>query len=199
MGRHHHHYEELKTRHQVAHYGHVSIPASGPIDRSRFAAELQNKPGLMQAFCGRIQKEVGGQGHQACVAFAESVMNRAAARGLSLEQAIRGHYYPKHQHNPGWSNNRGFTAAVNEALAGTNITHGATGNGSNWSHGRITARIGGEKFGIEAAELHGSGRHHHGKNYAGLRHHRDQTHHAAPHKNGRHHPQPQRHVRHHAV
>src|ERR1700733_5258827 len=87
------------------------------------------KPKVMAAFAGRMNSEVGSQGHDAQVAFAEEVMNRAAARNQTLMQALSGSYYPTR--NPGSSHNPEYVKAITEAWKnGTDTIHGGTGNAS---------------------------------------------------------------------
>lgn len=140
-------------------------PRSGrPIDRSAFFPQLSD-PTTMQEFAGRMNTEVGSQGRQAQVAWAESIFNRAAARGQTLRQAVTGSYYPTL--TPTRSSNPAFHQIINEvARQGTNTTNGATGNASGtvgfgrgsarrlsngqlWAPGQ-TAAFGGERFGVEA-------------------------------------------------
>lgn len=127
----------------------------GGMDRSQFAAQLHN-PRILAMFAGRMYSEVGTQGFAAQVAFAEEVMNRAASRGQSLEEALSGSYYPHSR--PGYSDNPQYIKAIETAyLYGTDITHGATGNASGGvgfgRGGFQTARFGGEKFGWESVDI----------------------------------------------
>ena len=139
----------------------------GTVDRSQFDDQLKN-PKVMAAFAGRMASEVGTQGPAAQVAFAEEVMNRAAARNQTLMQALTGSYYPTH--NPGRSNNPEHIAAITHAWQeGSDTTHGATGNASgrvgfgvrgghydenhHWVSPNQTAHIGGERFGHEQVDL----------------------------------------------
>jgi hypothetical protein len=118
-----------------------------------------------------MKSEVGGQGPEAQLAFAEEVMNRAASRGQTLMQALSGRYYPTS--TPGYSNNPSYLASIDKAHnQGTDITHGATGNASGHvgfgRGGRQTARFGGEKFGQEEVDL----RRGWAQKYERLKHHR---------------------------
>src|SRR5262249_55989335 len=104
----------------------VMIP--GSVDRSQFDAQLKD-PRVMAAFAGRMHSEVGSQGAAAQLAFAEEVMNRAAARNQTLMQALTGRYYPTH--NPGSSHDPRYIEAITKAWKeGTDTIHGATGNAS---------------------------------------------------------------------
>ncbi len=128
---------------------------AGKIDRSRFEKELSD-PKVMAAFAGRMHSEVGSQGKDAQLAFAEEVMNRATSRGQSLMQALSGKYYPTSR--PGSSSNPSYIETINKALKeGTDTTHGATGNASGkvgfGKGGYQTVRFGGEKFGMEAVDI----------------------------------------------
>jgi hypothetical protein len=109
----------------------------------------------MAAFAGRMRTEVGNQGITAQIAWAESVMNRAAARHHSIHQELCGSYYPTP--NPGSSCNPAFIRAITTVWnQGIDITHGATGNASGsvgfGRGGRQLAVFGGEKFGVEGVD-----------------------------------------------
>jgi len=136
------------------------------IDRSAFFEQLKD-PHTMRAFAGRMRSEVGGQGRNSYIAWAETTFNRAAARKQTLLRVVTGNYFPTH--DPGSSNNKEFHDVIREvAYQGTNITNGATGNGSSmvgfgngparrlkdgsiWAPGQ-TAAYGGERFGLEAPD-----------------------------------------------
>lgn len=139
----------------------------GSIDRSQFDKELSD-PHVMAAFAGRMKSEVGSQGADAHVAFAEEVMNRAAARDQTIMEALKGSYYPTH--NPGRSSNPEYHEAITKAWKeGTDTIEGATGNASGrvgFGAGRArrnaegemvapnqTVNIGGERFGYEQVDL----------------------------------------------
>ena len=139
----------------------------GSVDRSQFDKELSN-PDVMAAFAGRMKSEVGSQGEEAQVAFAEEVMNRAASRDQTIMQALHGSYYPTH--NPGRSSNPDYHEAISKAWKeGTDTIEGATGNASGkvgFGAGKArynennelvapnqTASIGGERFGYEQVDL----------------------------------------------
>lgn len=127
----------------------------GAINRSQFDRELSD-PNVMAAFAGRMKTEVGGQGPDAQLAWAETVMNRAASRGITLIQALTGRYYPTH--SPGRSDNPAFIKAITKAWQeGTDTTKGSTGNASGsvgfGRTGREIIRINGEKFGMEEVDL----------------------------------------------
>jgi|GEM_PF-949277 len=139
----------------------------GRMDRSQFDKELQD-PKVMAAFAGRMHKEVRGQGPASQLAFAEEVMNRAAARNQTLMQALSGSYYPTSK--PGHSDNPRYHEAITKAWKeGTDTIHGATGNASGrvgfgvpggrhdasgrWVSPNQTVNIGGERFGYEQQDL----------------------------------------------
>lgn len=138
----------------------------GRMDRSQFDKELQD-PKVMAAFAGRMHKEVRGQGPAAQLAFAEEVMNRAAARNQTLMQALSGSYYPTSK--PGQSDNPTYHAAITKAWKeGTDTIFGATGNASGSvgfgaghqrdASGKLVARnqtvsINGEHFGYEQQDI----------------------------------------------
>lgn len=136
------------------------------IDRSQFFDELKDI-NVVRAFAGRMASEVGGQGKEAQVAWAETTYNRAASRKKTLLQTVTGSYFPTS--DPGSSDNKTFHQIIREvAEKGTNTTNGATGNasgmvgfgqgkavkkddGSIWAPGQ-TAQFGGERFGVEGAD-----------------------------------------------
>lgn len=139
----------------------------GRMDRSQFDRELQD-PKVMAAFAGRMYKEVRGQGPAAQLAFAEEVMNRAAARNQTLMQALSGSYYPTSK--PGQSDNPRYHEAITKAWKeGTDTIFGATGNASGkvgfgvpggkydasgkWVSPNQTVDIAGERFGYEQQDL----------------------------------------------
>lgn len=112
----------------------------GGIDRSKFFAELQN-PEVRQTFYQMMQAEVGGQGRDAQVAFAETVFNRAYASNRSIKSILgdRGYYQPYKDGgfaragrdlsaNPSISKN--FASVLSEVASGSNTTNGATDNAS---------------------------------------------------------------------
>ena len=142
-------------------------PSQGrAIDRSQFFDELKDM-NTIRAFAGRMASEVGSQGKDAQVAWAETTYNRAAARKKTLLQTVTGSYFPTN--DPGSSDNKVFHQIIREvAEKGTNTTNGATGNasgmvgfgqgktvkkddGSVWAPGQ-TAQFGGERFGIEGPD-----------------------------------------------
>jgi hypothetical protein len=105
------------------------------LDRTQFAGELAD-PALRQKLLASIQAEVGDQPDAAKLAYVESVMNRASARGLSLDQTISDKsYYPKettsqlgNQPPPAVTNT--LNPLVDQALSGSNVSNFATGNES---------------------------------------------------------------------
>lgn len=129
--------------------------APGAVNRSQFDRELSD-PNVMAAFAGRMQSEVGSQGPAAQLAWAETVMNRAASRNQTLLQAVTGRYYPTH--SPGRSSRQDLIQAITKAWReGTDTTRGSTGNASGsvgfGRGGREVIRISGEKFGYEEVDL----------------------------------------------
>lgn len=139
----------------------------GAVDRSQFDDQLSD-PKVKAAFAGRMHSEVGSQGEDAQLAFAEEVMNRAAARDQTIMQALKGSYYPTH--NPGRSSNPDYHDAIDKAWKeGTDTIEGATGNASGkvgFGAGKArrnedgelvapnqTVSINGERFGYEQVDL----------------------------------------------
>lgn len=109
------------------------------VDRRPFESQLfdaQGKPTpVMYAFAGRMQKEVGDYPPEAQMAWAETVFNRCASRGNTLAYELRNNgrysYWPKHQPEPGYSNNKQFVDIITKVCKnGTNLSLGATGNAS---------------------------------------------------------------------
>lgn len=135
------------------------------VDRRQFERELFDASGnptpVMYAFAGRMQMEVGSQGPEAQMAFAESVFNRAAARGHTLDYELRNHgrysYWPQRQSDPGSSRNPTLVNMITRVCRnGTNISLGATGNdgvndGINTSSPTVFS-AGGERFNVELAD-----------------------------------------------
>ncbi len=132
------------------------------IDRSQFYNQLFDARGrptpVMYEFAGRMQKEVGNQGPEAQMAWAETVFNRSASRGHTLSYELRNNgrysYWPVNQPSPGYSNNPAFIDTISRVCRnGTNLSLGATGNASgSVSTGRETFRSRGERFGVEVGD-----------------------------------------------
>lgn len=133
------------------------------IDRSKFADQMKDEETL-QMFAARMKSEVGSQGREAKIAWAESTFNRAESRKLTLKQAVSGAYFPTSR--PGRSDDQELIGIIKEVQAnGTDTTNGATGNASgsvgfgygkakrdkdgNWHAPGQTATFGGERFGRE--------------------------------------------------
>ncbi len=107
-------------------------------DRERFAKELEAKPWLREKILGIAAGE--NKNPRANLAVIESMMNRASARGTSLEQAARrygheaGGYYagydPAGARSP---RHRGMIEGnLAKALGGSNVSDYATDNASSW-------------------------------------------------------------------
>lgn len=132
------------------------------VDRSQFMSQLFDRDGnptaTMYAFAGRMQKEVGNQGPEAQMAWAETVCNRCAARGHTIDYELRNHgnynYWPAHQPEPGRSHDARFLETIARVVRhGTNLSLGATGNASeSVGVGRETFRSRGERFGVETPD-----------------------------------------------
>ncbi|MGU3496095.1 hypothetical protein ACLBXM_18795 [Xanthobacteraceae bacterium A53D] len=128
--------------------------------RSAYAEELKD-PAIAARLGGLIQAEVGGQGAQAQQAFAESLLNRAAARGQTLDHAMGGSYWPAITHQRVAQYSRDPQAAakhqqmLNLVLGGSNVSQFATGNASGtvgFNGGPQVSAFGGERFGIEGPD-----------------------------------------------
>ena len=138
----------------------VSTPMGDPLDRSRFAEELKAKPWLREKILGIAAGE--NMDPRANTAVMESMMNRAAARGTSLEEAAKlygketGGYYAGY--NPGALRNAKTRAMIegnlDKVLGGSNVSNYATDNASaglaarNKATGRfrLQSEYGGESF-----------------------------------------------------
>lgn len=107
--------------------------------RAKYAEELQN-PRVQQLLMASTQAEVGDQPENTQQAYMESVMNRAAARGKTLEQIISDPgYYPATTTNKLGRTFAGPQAAkmqelIGRVTAGSNVANYATGNESGGVH-----------------------------------------------------------------
>lgn len=140
-----------------------SEPAMSLADaRKRFAKELED-PEVAARLAAYIEPEVGSQGAAAQQAFVESVMNRAAARGQTLKQALSpsAGYFPSQTTVPASRYMRDprylkkYRKIIDAVLGGSNISNYATGNASGsvgFAGGPGTFSAGGERFGIEGPD-----------------------------------------------
>jgi hypothetical protein len=111
--------------------------------RSRFAQELTDNSSLRNRLIASIQAEVGDQGPEAKLAYTESVMNRAIARGQTLYDTISDlNYYPttttsKLSRKISSDESAYVDPIIQRALGGSNLANFATGNesGNVHSHG----------------------------------------------------------------
>ena len=111
--------------------------------RSRFAQELADNSDLRRKLIASVQAEVGDQGEEAKLAYIESVMNRAAARGQTLDKTISdSNYYPvttlsKLGYRASSGEYDSLNPIIERALGGSNLANFATGNesGNVHSHG----------------------------------------------------------------
>jgi len=107
--------------------------------RSRFADELAD-PAVRQRFMASIAAETGDQSETARLAYAESVLNRAAASGRSVLDTVNDpHYYPyatRSQLGRTFNDASGapYQSVINQALGGSNVSNLATGNESGKVH-----------------------------------------------------------------
>lgn len=148
--------------------GGPSLPPSGyqPQPPGGWAPDLgsvrrqlmQRSPQAAQRLMQLTEAEVGGQGPQAAQAFMESVFNRAAARGQTLDQAMNdAGYYPRVSlvgKTP--SDPQMYSQVLGSVLQGSNLSKRATGNASGtvgFAGGPQTYSPGtGERFGIEGPD-----------------------------------------------
>jgi hypothetical protein len=127
--------------------------------RQSYAEELKNNPKLKQDLFDLAEAEVGGQGVVAKQAFMESVLNRAAARGQTLAQAIHDRaYYPNTtMRKVGTGRGNRAEEQLMEVFEGSNISNWATGNASHgvgFAGGPKTLDLGtGDYFGTEGPDL----------------------------------------------
>lgn len=128
--------------------------------RAAYAQALQD-PAMAARFAGMVHAEVGGQGPQAQQAFMESVLNRAAARGQTLDQVLSGSYFPpvtyqraaRFAADPRIAGQ--YTGMLGDVLGGSNTAQFATGNASGtvgFAGGPQVAAYGGERFGVEGPD-----------------------------------------------
>lgn len=119
----------------------VDLTAAGLTQaRSVFSGQLGD-PGMRRLLAASVRAEVGGQGPEAEQAYIESVFNRAAARGMTLQQALisdarSGGYYPATTINKlgaaiSPDEQARIDAHVGKVLAGSNLANFATGNASH--------------------------------------------------------------------
>lgn len=132
------------------------------VDRRQFLSQLYDANGnptrVMYEFCGRMDKEAGDLGPEGRMAWAETVFNRAAARGHTIDYELRNHgnynYWPKFQPQPGYLKKQEYVDIIaNVCKNGTNLTLGATGNASlGVGVGRLTHKVKYESFGVETPD-----------------------------------------------
>ncbi len=134
--------------------------------RARYAEELKN-PSIRRQLFARVESENGGAGATAQI---ESIVNRAIARGQSLETVLGGSYWAK----DGTANMQRMLASgsvpdysknLDEVMGGSNVTSFATGNASYAPNnpefnkypfgrgGEHTQKVNGELYGQEAGTV----------------------------------------------
>ena len=124
--------------------------------RSQFAGELSD-PSIQSRLNALTIAEVGSQGYDAQLAFQETVFNRAAARGQTLDQTMSTNYYPS-LGNPNavtQQQSQYYSGITNQVMAGSNISNYATGNASGsvgFNNGYETYGSNGERFGVEGPD-----------------------------------------------
>lgn len=109
----------------------------GP-DRRKFERELQD-PQVRELFRTMMAAEVGSQGREAQVGFAETVFNRAQARGVSLKTILSSRSYYQPYKDGGFNRAQrrmndklrsSYDNVLDEVYRGTNTTNMATDNAS---------------------------------------------------------------------
>lgn len=113
------------------------VGKGNPFDRSRFAKELEEKPWLRQKIKNISLGE--NQDPTANLSVFETMMNRAAVRGTSLEQQAKRHrssgkdeggYYAGYTENYTAEKSALAERNIDKALMGSNVTNYATDNSS---------------------------------------------------------------------
>ena len=143
-----------------------SMPTQTPSGLGQLAAVRQNQmtelqnPHVRDWLMAYTKAEVGGQGKEAQTAFMESVLNRAAARGTSIQTQLAGRYYPAVTHmrasEPLTRADRANYAPILAALPTSNISNFSTGNASGkvgFNKGGPESSFGGERFAIEGPDM----------------------------------------------
>ena len=134
--------------------------ADSTLNRSSFDAELAN-PAVRARLLAITNAEVGSQGPQAQQAFMETVFNRASSRGQTLDQTLRGSYFPKTTYDaadrvmgsPAMETK--YADMLAKVRGGSNLSNYATGNASGtvgFAGGPQTFAANGERFGIEGPD-----------------------------------------------
>jgi hypothetical protein len=131
-------------------------------DKWAFRRNLMKDPKEREILYRYTKAEVGGQGREAKQSFMESVVNRADAEGKTISQVIMGKegggskYFPKITHSRAKSDvgeeKTDYAIIADKVAEGSNVCNYCTGNASGnvgFAGGPLTARHGGEKYGIE--------------------------------------------------
>src|SRR6266850_1101604 len=108
--------------------------------RIQFRKEMDDNPAVYKKLLASTDAEVGDQDQKSKVAYMESVMNRAKARGMTLDETLSdSHYYPKvtldRLNQPvSVDTHQNLNPLVHRVLEGSNLTNFATGNESGSEH-----------------------------------------------------------------
>jgi hypothetical protein len=131
--------------------------------RQAIMQEFQTNPDLQRAVFQRTVQEVGAgtdvASRAAQQAFMEELFNRSVSRKQSLTYAVHDpNYYPEpvFNKNVGAQTAAGLKTVMDQVVAGSNVAKYATGNASGtvgFGGGPQTFAAGGERFGIEGADL----------------------------------------------
>jgi hypothetical protein len=119
----------------------AALRNNAPLDSEAFkayAAELQD-PAVRQRLFTLMEAEVGGQGTQSQLAWLETVRNRASVQNTTINNIITNTAYYQPYKDGGFGRAEGrltdakintYSGLLNQTLAGSNITNGATHNAS---------------------------------------------------------------------
>ena len=145
----------------VANPNQTQAQDYGNINRSDSPAirQLESNPELRSRLYAYTEAEVGGQGSAAQQAFMASVVNRADARGVSVDSVLsnNGYWPPSTINNASLGYNASqmeskYGSMYSSVAGGSNVCNYCTGNASGsvgFGGGPRTSSYNGEYFGIE--------------------------------------------------
>jgi hypothetical protein len=129
--------------------------------RAKIVEQLRSDPAMMDRFQGLVSVEVGSQGPEAIHAKTETVLNRMASRGESVDDTIKSGYYGQNPtyRKPTEAFLKQFNPAFDAAARGSNKARYATGNwsgrpggGLGGPKGYYTGSFGGEQFSVQSRD-----------------------------------------------